>query len=273
MMKYKIVFFILFIPFIYLGNIYKNCLISIKIEEKIHLNEFISSKEVSCQGYISVDCTLQNINLMMEDTKITMKKIILENTFEIYQYIEGMNVNNRFIFKFDGMDINQTGAMKFIIPKKYIPFEGIVEFDMINNVTKINLDVNISKSNIHLELDSKNNIFRDNLNINFNKVMITNRDNFFTMIYDIYKINFLDIKINSNKEFSRGFNLSLGVDSYDLIDFKTFQGEPFAIFLDTILSEISNTLDLENNALVEKINNFIINNKSILVIKKGEISL
>jgi hypothetical protein len=76
---------------------------------------------------------------------------------------------------------------------------------------------------------------------------------------------------NSDKEFLRGLNKSLGVDTSKLIDKKSFIKVSLIEFSDLLISEIENSIEIDEE-IVNNIKDFILKDKKSLVLKfNGEV--
>jgi len=148
-------------------------------------------------------------------------------------------------------DTDQT--MEYKIPKSLIPKNIQAEIEILTEETII--EVSTSYLNITLNMRDRE----------VSRITIENKKDTRDMIYEIYRVNFLEIKRTSNMDFVRGINRTLGVDSIEIIPKSQFQGEPFTEFWEMILLEMSNSVELTEK-MEKQIDSFIVDNRSSLTV-------
>ena len=248
---YKIIYFLILF---FIINLLKNIYIENNIKKNFNeTNNSIEFKSITCNGLLNIKCILNDISL---------EKNISETIYQVdIKQLDIMNLNilnKKEIFKnnlnliFKDIEIHDS-KKAFVEISKPIDLNISLSKDKDNNFVFKSI---LSRSSLNTVINtvfSKKNIFNkyNLLSLNIN---IKNRNNVIkNIIYELYKLKFLEKKEKDGKELSRGINLSLGIDSDKPISQDKFLGEPYTIMSMLLISEIE-TLDIvikydENNSI------------------------
>jgi hypothetical protein len=163
----------------------------------------------------------------------------------------------------DNIELLLDDEMDFEIPYALLPQKAKLKMDILGRNIKSNLYLNMRYLDINLDFISS--ISGDIESVEILGATIRSKRDNIDIIYEIYRVNFLKMQRESNKDFLRGLNRTLGVDSSELIDKDTFIKKSLSEFLDMFISEIGNSIDLDER--VERdIKDFVINSRDTLIV-------
>jgi len=257
-MKSSHKFIAIFLIAILIIVFFKNRYIESILADKFLIYNF-KAKRINCQGFSTIDCTLDNLYTKQTDSSIVytflIEKLYLKNIFNIYKFFDLEDYNANFNIKLENLKIEDN--------KKVL--QGLlcnINIELVLNEKKLFLNfINKEKIdfNISFEKNKKENVI---LTVNIKDKFITK------LFYKTYILQYLKIKEEDGTDFAKGINLSLGIYSDNIIDENDFMNISLPIASDLFIGEIESYEIIAKNNENMQISNLL----NGLLMKEGKMS-
>lgn len=206
--------------------LFKNTLIELFIGQKLATKN-IYTNNISCKGFYNISCNIENLSTQLDNNitkfNINIDEIILNNLINIYKNYDKKDLNNEFTITISNLIVKDNkNAFNRLSNPIFVHI-----YKKNNNVeSMIKIDKNIFDFK-GLKNDDK-----------YNLLMTVSHKSMENILYELYKLKFLETKQTDNKEIAKGINLSFGVSSYDVISKNKFIKKSMPRFIDLFISEI-----------------------------------
>jgi len=233
--KNRVLYF--FIALLIGVNLLKNIYVEKQIRDELNIYSINTVGEVDCKGFVQLECMVHSIHILKglsSDVKYTID--IDEISVSNFNILNQKNIfDNNLKLNFKNIYINDSNnslnrLSKPISIKSALIVEnkGYLEFSLKHS--DLNIDANLTFedrdfyktkvfSSLLVSLESKNDIVKE-------------------IVYELYKLKFLEKREKDGVELSRGINRSLGVDTDNVIPKKIFLEEPYRIVSMLLIAEI-----------------------------------
>jgi len=222
--------------------IIKNVIIEHKITQKLNSLSMVT-KSVNCSGTIDTSCVVSSSKLtnipILKSFDFTIDKLFFNNPRVLAKIKKDSRMDDRDEFL---IRINDAKFVSKISNNSIDIFSYVTVKKMPNRLL-----IRLKKSSIVIKKESKG--YRVMLDIDHDEIN--------NLLYNIYKLEYLELKESSNSIIASGFNMSLGVNSSELIKKEEFLKHSLPMFIELLTSEIESNNWFINKSYADLLNKIL----------------
>jgi len=211
-----------------LSILLKNYYIQYHLKEELHLHD-IKVKDIQCKGLYNIHCKLDYVEFNQSDNttlyNFKADEIVFENIIEIYRSYSSRDYPHNYF----AIDINNLSTK-----------DNRGAFYQISDPININIKVDnthfeilYKSKDITIDIDSL-----DKKQLYYNLSTEIKNNAMKTMLYELYKLKYLEIKQIDGEAFAKGINISFGIPSDNLIPKDEFFVHAMPRLIELSISEI-----------------------------------